>query len=384
MKSTNTTLISAESGSIFLAPITAGGQTFEVVIDTGSSDTWFVLSNFTCLDIDSGEQTPQADCSFGSYYQPSSTMKVLPNSNFNISYYDGEYLNGVMVTENITLAGIKVSQQEIALVEEAAWRGDGVSSGLVGLAYPFLTNAYPGTNPDNDQSGNNLPYNPPFTTMYTENLTSAMFSLALNRPAANTNPTASTGGYLAIGGIPNIKHDATFASTSINVVGVNTQTGQSIYEYYSITVGGYAVSGSHYTQFDVYQTRNTLKRSVLANGTDAIVDSGTSLLYVPTNVMSAVAAAYSPAASYSDDYGVYTVNCNATAPLFGVEVSRKIFYVNAADLILQYAEDVCVTGVQDAGSGFSVLGDVFLRNVLAVFDVGAAQMRFAAREFTST
>ena len=55
--------------------------------------------------------------------------------------------------------------------------------------------------------------------------------------------------------------------------------------------------------------------------------------------------------------------------------------MDAEDLILHNEDGTCLSGVADAGLGSSILGDVFLRNVLAVFDVGAKEMRFAAREY---
>ena len=51
-------------------------------------------------------------------------------------------------------------------------------------------------------------------------------------------------------------------------------------------------------------------------------------------------------------------------------------------MILPNGRGTCIPGVSDAGAaGFSILGDVFLENVLAIFDVGASEMRFAVREF---
>jgi hypothetical protein len=40
---------------------------------------------------------------------------------------------------------------------------------------------------------------------------------------------------------------------------------------------------------------------------------------------------------------------------------------------------ICLNAAQKVGGGLAVLGEVFLKNVLAVFDVGAGGMRFAAR-----
>ena len=365
---------------MFLAPISVGGQTFNVVMDTGSSDTWVVLNNFTCFDPVTNEQVTQQECYFASYYRPSSTVHYLPDRNFNISYADGETLSGIMAYENLTIAGIALSQQEIALIENAAWYGDGYSSGLMGLAYATLTSAYYGDNPRADTPGNTDEYNPPLTTMFASNLTSPVFSLALRRPSSHSG--FSPGGSLAIGGIPNVTYDRTFSSTPISVVGVNTENNDPIYEYYTIGLGGWAISKNLYTQFDVYGTGNPLKSPLLGMNTYAIVDSGTSLVYAPSDVAAAAAAAYSPAATFSDEHGMYVVDCDATPPLFGVVIADKVFYVNPSDLVLQESNTLCITGMQAHGQGNSILGDVFLRNVLAVFDVGAAELRFAARQFT--
>jgi hypothetical protein len=40
------------------------------------------------------------------------------------------------------VAGLTVKAQEIGVVDKAAFNGDGVSSGLIGLAYPGLTSVY--------------------------------------------------------------------------------------------------------------------------------------------------------------------------------------------------------------------------------------------------
>jgi hypothetical protein len=65
------------------------------------------------------------------------TFTQIPDENFNITYGDGEFLTGIIGTEEVTLAGITV-KQTVALVNLAAWEGDGTTSGLIGLAYPAL------------------------------------------------------------------------------------------------------------------------------------------------------------------------------------------------------------------------------------------------------
>jgi hypothetical protein len=91
-------------------------------------------TGFSCVDLETGASTNEAFCDFGPLYTVSKTFKQIPDENFNITYGDGEFLNGIMGTEKVTLADVEVTQ-EVALINFAAWDGDGITSGLVGLAY---------------------------------------------------------------------------------------------------------------------------------------------------------------------------------------------------------------------------------------------------------
>jgi hypothetical protein len=181
-----------------------GGQTFTLVIDTGSSDTWVVESGFTCTDFDTGKTTSESECAFGPVYTKSSTFKAISGETFSIEYGDLETLNGVFGTEDVTIAGITVDQQ-IATVTKAKWEGDGTTSGLMGLAYPPLTSAYKGSTKE--------VYNPIFTNMYKDGLIpNDYFSLIIERD------TLGPAGYLAFGGVPDIAFTQNFTSTPIIIV----------------------------------------------------------------------------------------------------------------------------------------------------------------------
>lgn len=372
-------LLSVGAGSVFLASLGAGGETFDVVIDTGSSDTWLVSSQFTCVDPHDSAVIDESECAFGSTYSLSSTAKQIPNRNFNISYADGERLNGEMITEDLTFAGLTLKNQTMGLVTVAGWHGDGTSSGLVGLAYASLTNQYSGSNPSADIAGFSIPYNPLLTSMFVENITAPIFSIALDRDVSHSAQAA--GGVLAVGGIPNIPRGSSWATANISIVGVDSITGQPEYRFYAIKVDGWAVSKNWNASFDIAMSGNPRKTPLLGAPTyNVIVDSGTTLIYAPTNVAASLAAAFNPPAVFSSSVGLYTVACNATVPLFGVTISKKVFYINPLDLIIDTRQGFCVMGVQDNGGGLTIIGDTFMRNVLTVFDVGAAQIRFSARK----
>lgn len=128
-----------------------------------------------------------------------------------------------------------------------------------------------------------------------------------------------------------------------------------------MTPDGFSINGNATATSDLY-----------------IVDSGTTLLYAASAVASAMNSAFSPPATL--DGGYYSVACNATAPKFGVAIHGTTFLINGTDLILSNGDGTCTSGVQDGGSGPYILGDVFMTNVVVIFDVGAAQLRFAAHE----
>ena len=73
------------------------------------------------------------------------------------------------------------------------------------------------------------------------------------------------------------------------------------------------------------------------------------------------------------------MNCSAQPPVFGVSIGLKIFFVNGLDMIVPTAPGKCISGVQPNNGGLTILGDVWMKNVVSVFDVGSAMMRFAAR-----
>lgn len=65
-------------------------------------------------------------------------------------------------------------------------------------------------------------------------------------------------------------------------------------------------------------------------------------------------------------------------------IAGQNFFVNEKDLLngggVAGRKGLCVLAIQRQGQGDAVLGDAFLKNVVAVFNVGENEMMFAARE----
>ncbi|ROV90509.1 hypothetical protein VMCG_09823 [Cytospora schulzeri] len=356
----------------YVAEIEWDGVPVEVIIDTGSSDTWLVQAGFTCVDYDGSLQS-EADCYFGPTFNGTFDEGLISDESFSIEYGDGEFLTGVLGYENVTVAGITVEQQEVALVNYSYWFGDSVTSGLMGLAYPLLTSAYA----DTDES--QVEYDPIITTMIKEGLIEPVFSLALDRN--------SDSGYLALGGLPPVNYTGSFASTPILMLEIYDEPEMATqYSFYTIIADAYIYDGSEHTKPSP-GSWSKLFSDATANTTQfpIIVDSGTTLLYLPTAMYNDIVGLYNPPAIYIEDEGAAFAPCNATVPELGVEIGGTVFWISEADMLMQDYVDpetgYCLVGPQDGGTGPYILGDTFMNNVISVFDIGASEIRFAAHDY---
>lgn len=281
-------------------------------------------------------------------------------------------MDGVYGKEKVTLAGITVNDAQVAVVEIARWVGDTVSSGVLGLGFPANTQSFSGTSYSADSKYNQIAYNPLFTSMYVEGSVPQIFSLALERDGS---------GQLAIGGTPDVQYVPTFASSPFQLLTTSSDAlSKTFYTFYTITTNGFEYQSAQAK----WNTASWL--TYFGNPNDpskvqVVIDVGTTANYLPPTIADAVNALFEPAATYSEQRKYFTVPCDAKAPEFGVKIGLETFYINPKDMIISLSPLLCITAVSRTGSGGnSVLGNSFLKNVLAVFDVGASEMRFASRE----
>lgn len=200
-----------------------------------------------------------------------------------------------------------------------------------------------------------------------------VFSIALDRVS---------GGKLALGGLPSVSYLPVFASAAFQLLTISypgAPASVAQYQYYTITASGFTyfesddTSGA-YPDFPVLFGPPSDSSQV-----QVIIDSGTTLIYLPTVNANAVNALFDPPAVFDNIQLAYLLDCSATAPEFGITIGSQTFYIDAQDLIVENPDGTCISGVNDAGESPPILGEVFLKNVLAVFDIGASEMRFAAR-----
>lgn len=354
------------------APGVAGPeQQFISFLDTGSADTWVVTSALECVEI--GSETPEAAsaCGFGNQYNlTQGAWTNLTHLSFDIRYFpEQEVLRGDMALAPVTLGGITVPQQEVALVRYAAWEGDGHSSGLVGLAYPAVTSA------TNRTSGEAAEYSPLFTSMVRDGLVAdAVFTLALDA-VPQDYPVLAPAGMLALGGlVPESYWVGNFTSVDIEATG-NSGDNTTALTWYTTTL-----------EF-VYGVRNG---SVVSGGVfQSIVDCGTAPNFVPTTAAAAINAQFDPPAVYNETLGYWTVDCNATAPyaayvIGGVEMPMRPdnMIVRSLNGLPGY-EDVCFSAFADGGNpqedGPMIIGEVWQLGYVIAYDQGNQMIHFAER-----
>ncbi|KAH6877285.1 aspartic peptidase domain-containing protein [Thelonectria olida] len=330
-----------------------------LVFDTGSSDTWAVHSEFRCEDM-TGHKHPRAACAFGRPYIGDFGAGEIDGVHFHLSYGSGEEVSGPMGKSNISCGGLSVPGQQVGLANKTYWRGNNVTVGLLGLAYKSLTNAYYGSMGE-EKPWSAIPYTPFLTRAISQGTTDPVFSVAIMRNSSD--------GILAWGGLPPIVYNRKRKATTDLIIANLADKDETswTYSYYTIVPDGVTWGERSDTTRYPY-----------------IVDTGTTMMHLPPPLVETIATAFEPSAMYVYQWGSYFVPCDAIPPPFAIVISGVEFWINPADLIHQDLIDpltgYCACGITSGGAGPYILGHVFLQNVLAVFDVGGAEMRFYARD----
>jgi hypothetical protein len=358
---------------VMMVPVTFGNQELWTSLDTGSADTWVVGPGLKC-----GNRGKDS-CKFGPTYNTKSpTFSVLSDQVFSTGYADGSHLTGYMGTEKVTLGNITVQKQPIAVIDSAKFITDGVTSGLTGLGFPSITNAYPKEGTTLPVKASNRPphirYNPLFTSMHKNGLVKPFFSIAVPRPKEGL-------GALGLGGLPggSIKHTGKFAKASFEYLNFNSATPPKSdapapeYKFYAVSASGFKLDGKT-------SPIETMK-------TQMVVDTGSTLTMLPEPVVKAYYEAWTgqkPKKDWLTQQYLFTCG-SAQPPKFGVTFNGQTIWFDGADVVLVASGNLCTGSIQpvpSSGKGsnsLSILGVAFMKNVVAVFDVGAAEMRFANR-----
>lgn len=330
--------------TLYWANVTIGtpAQSISLHIDTGSSDLWVNAPNSTLC-----EQYAQDCDSSGVYTATSSSTYAYVNSNFNITYADSSGAAGIYATDDVTFGGVTLDNLQFGIGYTST-----STEGVLGIGY--ITNE---ASTEFDKTYSNLPV----ALVSAGYIETNAYSLWLDDLDAST-------GTILFGGINTAKYSGT-----LETLPIIKEDGE--YAEFLITLTAFGSSSN---------TTSLISDSSLA----ALLDSGTSLTYLPDAVVETLYDTYD--ATYSNDLGAAIVNCDLASStdsfvytFSGVEIS-----VPMNELVLvageEQGKDVCIFGIGSAGEDtVAILGDTFLRSAYVVYDLTSNEISLAQANYNS-
>jgi hypothetical protein len=268
---------------------------------------------------------------------------------------DGSGASGDYVTDTLDIGGATLAGQQFGIGYTSS-----ASEGILGVGYQ-LNEVQAG------RLGKQVYDNVP-AKMVTDNLISSnAYSLWLNDLDANT-------GNILFGGVDTDQFEGTLATLPIQQ------------------------SGGEYAEFLIALTAVSLGGTTIASDQNVAVllDSGTSLTYLPNAITSAIYQAVG--AQYDSSQGTAYVPCSFasntttldytfTSPTISVTMAELVLDIAGADgqpLYFSNGEQACVFGISPAGTSTSILGDTFLRSAYVVYDLSNNEISLAQTKFNVT
>jgi hypothetical protein len=293
--------------TLYFANVSLGTppQALRLDIDTGSSDIW-ANSGTSSLCSQGGNQCSQS----GTYTANSSSSYTYVNSLFSIKYADNSYAQGDYATDTMQVSGTSIPDVPFGIGYKST-----STQGILGVGYA-----------SNEASvGNNGQVYQNFPLILTKAgiISTPAYSLWLNDLDAST-------GSILFGGIDQAKFTGTLGT--VPVIQENDGTGNYVYREFIIALTGLNVAG----------------QQVVNTQIPVLLDSGSSLSYLPTSYAQAIFTMFN--AQYSADNGVASVSCN-----YLTSKQNMTFSFSGLNITVPMNEMVLVDGVTK-GKQVCILG----------------------------
>ncbi|KAJ3183084.1 hypothetical protein HDU87_007506 [Geranomyces variabilis] len=304
-----------DANEMYYGPVTIGGQTVTVDFDTGSSDFWVRGTDCTSSDNSCGSGTGHNGVDASSLTDAGQTFDDSYGSGeASGEIYQGTYQVGSLTAQNGYL-GVSTSETGF----------DDPADGLFGLAFAQLSNI-----------GQATDGNAPIDALGVKS-----FAFALTNDA-------SQDGELSLSGADSSKYSGSF-----NYLPLNAET------YWQFSTSG--------------ATASVNGKSFKFSTTNAIADSGTTLVIVDDSVASSIYKAVGADSQGNIDCGVAN-----SGPAISFKLGGKSYSIPASVWVFN-AGDQCICGVQGGASdaGVVIFGDVFMRQYYTLFDVTNKRVGFA-------
>ncbi|CAO2654839.1 Nn.00g115720.m01.CDS01 [Neocucurbitaria sp. VM-36] len=322
-----------QNAALFLSPVDIGGQKLNLDFDSGSSDLWTFSTELSAQTIG---QHAAFDAS------KSTSFKTMTGAQWKISYGDGSGAAGTVGTDVVTIGGVKVENQTVQLANQVSrsFVEDTNTDGLVGLAFSTLNTVNDGVKKT------------PQKTFFDN----VMNDLDLPVFTADLDPDGT--GVYEFG-----KIDTTKFEGDLTWIPVKAETG-----FWQFASTKFAIGNQTFEN---------------PQGSDAIADTGTSLLLVDQQVADAYYQQVQ-GAQLNAQVGGYIYPCAATLPDVSVAIGdsymakipgNQITFANVDD-----ANTTCFGGLQgNQGAGLQIFGDTMFKAQFVAFNGGNQSLGFGQK-----
>jgi hypothetical protein len=306
-----------------------GTQTFDLIVDTGSSNTWV---------------------GSGTKYKPGSTSTNTGKS-FAVTYGSGS-VSGTEFTDTVVVGGLTVTKQSI---------GDGTTSsgfqgvdGIIGFGPLTLTE---------DTVSGSATVPTVMNNLFSQGTISTQV-LGVSFAPETGSDIDDTNGELTLGGTDSTKFTGSISFTPITTVSPYN-------EFWGITVSSTTYNGVQ-----------------VGGSSQAIVDTGTTLIFIPTAAYDAFLSASGGTTDASTGFATWT---KAPTANFAFKINGVSFALTPSQFTIPAAQLAnfglptnkifgwIVDGGSDAADINFIIGQKFLENFYAVFDTTNGRVGFATR-----
>ncbi|CAN6604083.1 aspartic proteinase 3 [Trichomonascus vanleenenianus] len=347
-------------------------QNLSCLIDTGSSDLWVLASNNPYCAKNPSRLTPQStqiDCSqSGTFnYNDSTTFKMNTSSEFFIQYGDFTFAQGKWGTDKLTFGSTTINSVSIGIGMEANSSQNVFGVGLTGLESTNVGSTA------QSSSGGYTYSNVPVLLKSQGDIEWVAYSLYLNDIDAKT-------GNILFGGVDHDKYTGNLVTVPL----VNNVQGVSSPIEFTVMLSQISLTDSK---------GNTA--TIMQSNIPALLDSGTTLTFLPTQVVTSIA--YSIGAQYSSSLGMFVAPCsdgNASGALTynfngaSVKVPLKQLFMSLTDsngnpATFDNGQSACALALSPSDDEI-ILGDSFLRSAYVVYDLENLEISLANTNFDSS